>query len=147
MYNNPSEGKTRYRNVWKTRLGATCYLAAIFMFVAPLNPTHSPELNSAAVAEITPAEINPREYAKAVALRDYDWGDKQFSCLNKLWGKESAWNPAADNPKSSAFGIAQMLRETATDAETQILKGLRYIQHRYETPCAAWEFWQRNNWY
>jgi hypothetical protein len=54
-----------------------------------------------------------------------------------LWGKESAWNPKADNPNSTAFGIAQMLGEDSTNPYVQISNGLRYIEHRYSNPCAA----------
>jgi hypothetical protein len=34
-----------------------------------------------------------------------------------------------------------------TNPETQIRWGLWYIETRYGTPCGAWSFWQRNNWY
>src|SRR5690606_31121549 len=37
------------------------------------------------------------------------WGDDQFSCLDKLWTKESNWRVDADNPTSSAYGIPQAL--------------------------------------
>lgn len=89
---------------------------------------------------------NPKQYAKEQFTK-YNWEDSQFACLGKLWGKESAWNHLADNPESTAFGIAQMLGEDSTEPHIQINNGLRYIQHRYQNPCAAWQFWQRNNWY
>ena len=89
---------------------------------------------------------NPKQYAKE-QFTEYNWEDSQFACLGKLWGKESAWNHLADNPESTAFGIAQMLGEDSTKPHIQINNGLRYIQHRYQNPCAAWQFWQRNNWY
>jgi hypothetical protein len=89
---------------------------------------------------------NPREYAQ-IAMKKYKWNKKQYTCLAKLWGKESAWNHLADNPHSSAFGIAQMLKEKSKHPMNQINNGLRYIEHRYGTPCAAWQHWQRNNWY
>lgn len=88
----------------------------------------------------------PKVYAK-IKMADYRWGAKQHQCLKMLWGKESAWNHLADNPKSTAFGIAQMLGETSTDPMKQINNGLRYIKHRYGEPCKAWTHWQRNKWY
>jgi hypothetical protein len=88
----------------------------------------------------------PKKYAQQ-ALKKYKWNSKQYACLTKLWGKESAWNHLADNPTSTAFGIAQMLREKSRNPMTQINNGLRYIEHRYGTPCAAWQHWQRRNWY
>ena len=36
----------------------------------------------------------------------------QFSCLENLWGKESGWNPNAQNPSSTAYGIPQFLDST-----------------------------------
>jgi hypothetical protein len=39
------------------------------------------------------------------------------------------------------------LGEKSTDPTKQIRNGLRYIEHRYENPCNAWEFWKRNYWY
>jgi hypothetical protein len=89
---------------------------------------------------------DPKAYAKS-QFAQFNWLDDQFPCLGKLWGKESAWNHLADNPHSTAFGIAQMLREDSPHPHTQINNGLRYIKHRYDNPCAAWQFWQRHNWY
>lgn len=88
----------------------------------------------------------PKTYAK-IKMADYGWGKTQVKCLNALWGKESAWNHLADNPASTAFGIAQMLGEVSTSPMKQINNGLRYIKHRYGQPCNAWKFWQRNKWY
>ena len=92
------------------------------------------------------ANKEPKQYAKH-AIKAYKWDNRQFACLAKLWGKESAWNHLADNPVSTAFGIAQMLREKSRNPMVQIDNGLRYIKHRYERPCNAWRHWQRANWY
>ena len=72
---------------------------------------------------------------------------KQWSCLAKLWGKESAWNYLADNPHSTAFGIPQILGLTTTNPYKQIDLGIKYIKHRYDTPCKAWKFHQRKGYY
>ena len=53
----------------------------------------------------------------------------------------------ADNPNSTAYGIAQMLNEDSSDPAEQISNGLRYIKHRYDTPCEAWKFWRSHYWY
>ena len=55
--------------------------------------------------------------------------DKQYRCLVTLWRKESNWNPLANNPKSSAFGIPQLLKMTETNPFKQIDLGLKYIHH------------------
>lgn len=92
------------------------------------------------------AMANPKLYARK-QLTLVGFGKAQYACLASLWGKESGWNYKADNPKSTAFGIAQILGETSKYPHEQINKGIRYIVHRYETPCNAWKFWQRHYYY
>ena len=55
--------------------------------------------------------------------------DKAYRCLVTLWRLESNWNPKAKNPKSSAFGIPQLLKMTETNPYKQIDLGLKYINH------------------
>ena len=93
--------------------------------------------------ELHEAFIDPKAYAYRVVL-DSGWNVTEFRCLEKLWQKESNWRYKADNPNSTAFGIAQILGETATHPAEQIENGIRYIIHRYDTPCNAWEFWKRH---
>lgn len=78
-----------------------------------------------------------------------EWKDNQVSCLNRLWGKESAWNPSAFNTTKvmgkHAGGIPQLLGlDPDTPAPQQIDRGLDYIYYRYTTPCEAWSHWKRN---
>jgi hypothetical protein len=76
------------------------------------------------------------------------WNKSEWSALKKLWGKESAWNHLADNPTSSAYGIAQVLNtKPGTPAPLQIEKGLSYIVHRYDKPSIAWSHWRKHRWY
>ena len=63
---------------------------------------------------------------------------KEYRCLELLWHKESRWNPRADNPKSTAYGIPQLLKYKEKDPYKQIDRGLKYIDHRYGTVCKAW---------
>ena len=65
---------------------------------------------------------------------------KQYRCLEILWNKESRWDPRADNPKSSAFGIPQLLKMKELDPFKQIDLGLKYISNRHSTPCKALEY-------
>ena len=65
---------------------------------------------------------------------------KEYRCLELLWDKESRWNPRADNPKSTAYGIPQLLKLKANDPYIQIDLGLKYIKHRHSTPCKALAF-------
>ena len=84
------------------------------------------------------------------------FGIDQFPCLDKLWKKESGWNPKAHNSSSGAHGIPQALpgKKMASvgpnwesDAATQIKWGLGYIEGRYGTPCKAWAKSQSSGWY
>ncbi|PRY49783.1 transglycosylase-like protein with SLT domain [Geodermatophilus tzadiensis] len=80
---------------------------------------------------------------------------EQFGCLEKLWGKESGWNPNAQNPTSTAYGIPQFLDSTwastgiakTSDGYRQIDAGLIYIESRYGSPCDAWAHSQATGWY
>lgn len=82
-----------------------------------------------------------RKLAKLYAYSGWGWRGREWVCLNALWSSESRFDHRADNKESSAFGIAQRLGERDTRPAVQILKGLRYIQHRYQTPCRAWNHW------
>jgi hypothetical protein len=80
------------------------------------------------------------------------WKEHQWECLDKLWTKESNWRPEAYNKVKvmgkNAGGIPQILGLSPdTNPPSQIDRGLAYITHRYGTPCMAWKFWQKNNWY
>ncbi len=101
------------------------------------------------------ARRDPRGAAK-VLVADKGWSSEQFSCLDRLWTKESNWRVDADNPSSSAYGIPQALPgskmssfgdDWETNPVTQIKWGLNYIDDRYGTPCSAWAHSRSHNWY
>jgi hypothetical protein len=84
------------------------------------------------------------------------WSGRQWTCLNKLWNRESGWRTHADNPTSSAYGIPQALpgskmhtagRDWRSNPKTQIKWGLGYIHNRYGSPCGAWAHSQQTGWY
>ena len=73
---------------------------------------------------------------------------KEFVCINKLWTKENRlWDPYAKNPKSSAFGIPQLLKLKETNPYVQMDFGYKYIVHRHKSPCKALAFHDRKGWY
>jgi len=81
---------------------------------------------------------------------------KQWGCLRLLWTAESNWRPNAYNHtavrigrlKVHAGGIPQILgMNPSIRVEDQIQQGFKYITNRYKTPCQAWSFHLRNNWY
>ena len=83
-----------------------------------------------------------KQYA-FIELNDLD----QYYCLEELWFKESRWNPKADNPKSTAYGIPQLLKLKEQNPFRQIDIGLRYIEHRHQTPCRALSFHNKRGFY
>ena len=87
--------------------------------------------------------VTYKEYA--LHLLHYDY--KQYRCLSKLYGKESAWNPKARN--GSHVGIPQGKSQylATLDGYGQVRWGLSYIEHRYSTPCNALDHWKANNWH
>lgn len=98
---------------------------------------------------------DPRTIGQQMAA-ERGWTGSQWQCLEQLWTKESNWNPSADNPTSSAYGIPQSLpgskmaskgADWATNPATQIAWGLDYIAGSYGTPCGAWSHSQSVNWY
>ncbi len=106
-------------------------------------------------AERKKLEGTPKEVAMNL-LPDHGWSESQFSCLEKLWNKESRWRVDADNPSSSAYGIPQALpgnrmaaygSDWRTNPVVQIKWGLDYIENTYGSPCSAWGHSQAKGWY
>jgi len=83
-----------------------------------------------------------RQYA-FIQLNDLN----EFYCIDELWHKESRWSPTAKSKTSSAFGIPQMLKMKEPNGFKQIDIGLKYVKHRYETPCNALAHHRLKGWY
>ena len=84
----------------------------------------------------------PKEFAR-YSLNDL----KEYVCLSKLYGKESAWRSDAVN--GSHYGIPQgnsTYLITATAYE-QITWGIEYNLNRYGSMCGAWAHWIRYGWH
>ena len=84
---------------------------------------------------------------KQYTFHKLDYSFDQFYCVDELWHKESRWNFKAKNPRSSAFGIPQILGLKETDPTKQIDRGLSYIKHRYDDPCKALAHHKIKGWY
>ena len=127
------KAKTRAR---KAQL-ARCWLVGIAMFVLQtfgLETAQSQELRINTLKQITFHKMN--------------YSFKEFYCLDELLHKESRWNYKAKNPKSSAFGLFQMIGNKEQDPIKQIDKGLRYIEHRYSgSACKALAHHKLKGWY
>ncbi len=105
------------------------------------------------------ADIPSAGTSKAVAyslVTGMGWGIDQYSCLVKLWERESNWRVNATNKRSGAYGIAQALpgakmnsegEDWLTNPETQIRWGVKYITARYGSACGALAHSNKFNWY
>ena len=146
-------------------------VAVFTLLLLAANPLHIPPDQPAAALSVinnkkdeVREEIidwNPqtlRKYAKGL-LDEYGWDTpEQWTCLNRLWGKESAWNHESVYDPTDDYGVPQRhmsrnspeeIKDFMADPQGQIRWGLSYIAHRYDTPCGAWNFWhhQGNRWY
>ena len=111
----------------------------------------------AAQERLEAVQADPKPVAQEI-MREYGFGDDQWSCLAYLWTGESDWRWDATNPSSGAYGIPQSLpaskmasagADWKTNPETQIRWGLDYIKQSYGSPCGAMNFWNSQNphWY
>jgi hypothetical protein len=97
-------------------------------------------------ASIVPIK-SPKDYARSLLSKE------EFRCLNKLYSKESAWNPKAVgnlNGTHRVYGIPQGKSEYLRTADpiAQVNWGLRYIKHRYSgSACNAWSHFKRKGWH
>jgi len=113
------------------------------------------EAATAAPGQGTDAPVAPSGSYQEYAMSKLGGSGGEFTCLENLWGKESGWNPNAQNPSSTAYGIPQFLDSTwagtgiakTSDGYRQIDAGLIYIANRYGTPCGAWGHSQSTGWY
>ncbi|MCX4401052.1 transglycosylase SLT domain-containing protein [Streptomyces sp. NPDC059837] len=122
-------------------------------------------LTTAAVAAATtgmvlaaaPAQAATSQASSAQAVAHRMIPDAaQFRAFSKIVEHESGWNPSATNSASGAYGLVQALpgskmsaagSDWKTNPATQIKWGLDYMNSRYGSPAAAWNFWQAHNWY
>ncbi|MCX4739476.1 aggregation-promoting factor C-terminal-like domain-containing protein [Streptomyces antibioticus] len=80
----------------------------------------------------------------------------QYKAFSNIVSHESGWNVKATNSSSGAYGLVQALpaskmasagSDWKTNPATQIKWGLDYMNSRYGSPVAAWNFWQSHGWY
>ncbi|OOQ48039.1 transglycosylase SLT domain-containing protein [Streptomyces antibioticus] len=80
----------------------------------------------------------------------------QYKAFSNIVSHESGWNVKATNASSGAYGLVQALpaskmasagSDWKTNPATQIKWGLDYMNSRYGSPVAAWNFWQTHGWY
>lgn len=132
----------------KARFGLIL-VVALGVGIATVTPITNPHKEKPARTEATADEKRAnRATAKAYAEAGWGWRGREWVCLERLWTLESRFDHLAKNQQgSSAYGIAQLLGEKSNRADLQIIRGLRYISHRYGTPCKALRFHLRHNYY
>jgi cell wall-associated NlpC family hydrolase len=89
-----------------------------------------------------------RALGQKLAKQMYGWVGAEWNALDKLWGTyESGWRNTAQNPGSTAYGIAQFLDSTwkpygkkTSNPGLQIKYGLEYVHDRYRDPIRALQF-------
>ena len=133
-------------------IGSTIVITLTTIMGIPLKVYHK-TIDAQCIDEINTPQVWTKASAKAYALSYMQswyphWGRGEWKALVKLWGKESAWNYRADNPHSTAYGIAQVLgTKPGTPAPQQVARGLDYISNRYDRPSIAWSHWRNHGWY
>ena len=92
-------------------------------------------------------DANKKMSYKTYALRALNNDYYQFNCLLKLYTKESNWRPKAKN--GSHYGIPQGRSTYLANVNgyKQIDWGIKYIYHRHNTPCGAWQHFKKRNWH
>jgi hypothetical protein len=90
--------------------------------------------------------IDPKTYIRL------HYKPKEALCLIKLYGKESAFKTDAIGNLSGTkqvYGIPQLKNPIIKDlsANSQIDYGMKYVAHRYTTPCRAWAHWLKKGWH
>jgi hypothetical protein len=76
-------------------------------------------------------------------LKDWD----QFICLVELYEKESNWNPKARNYSHHGIPQGRSTYLAKVGYKKQIRWGLRYIEHRHQTPCLALQHFKAKGWH
>jgi hypothetical protein len=127
---------------------------------SPLAKVFAPDMSRVALmarqVEMARTPSGAKYVTRQLMMDQYQWGKYQFTCLNRLWTKESNWNYKAHNYSSGAHGIPQALpakkmalisSDWRTNPVTQISWGLRYIDERYTSPCKAWSKFKRSRYY
>ncbi len=109
---------------------------------ASLVDTRSDSSSAPIIKERTQATMGEKRENRQTAIKfskALGYTPRERACLVTLWTRESRFDHLAKNQRgSSAYGIAQLLRERSGDPELQILHGLRYIEHRYRgSACRA----------
>ena len=85
---------------------------------------------------------------KDYALISLDNDLTQYNCLDKLYTKESNWNPLAKNGSHNGIPQRRSTYLATLNGYEQIQWGLAYIANRYDADtCKALEHWKAKGWH
>lgn len=126
---------------------------------SPLEGVITARESNAVVASRSRAQFNDPKSELAIKSYQHYLKEtipaKELSCYFKLVDRESKWNPLAQNPKSTAFGIGQFLNTTwalvdskkTVDPYDQIDAMIKYVNLIYGDGCKALDFRLYKGWY
>lgn len=125
-----------------------------FVLMLPSKPKVEVEgyvspLRSLNMAGVTIEEHTPESYAQSMV------SEQEFEALFELIMLESNWKSDAQNPKSSAYGLGQLLDQTwdlvgiekSDNFKIQLIATHKYVMDRYGSWQKALEFRKRNGYY
>ena len=116
---------------------ARCWLFGIALFVL--------QIFGLDVAQSQTIKVNT---LKQITFHKMNYNFEQFYCLDQIVYLESRWNYKAKNPKSSAYGLFQILKSKEKDPIKQIDLGLKYLEARYDgCACTALAHHKAKGWY
>ena len=134
----------------KARFGLLTLIVGLLLVLIPERTAHHP-LEIPQMQARTKATMEEKRENKALTVsyaKALGYSNKNINCLLTLWTRESRFDHLADNKRSTAYGIAQLLRERSSQPSIQILHGIRYLNHRYEgNACRAIAFHNRHGYY
>jgi hypothetical protein len=90
-----------------------------------------------------------RSYARSMV------SDKEYKALEELIMLESSWNSNAQNKRSTAYGLGQLLDQTwdlveiekSADYRIQLIASHKYVMMRYGSWVKALEHHKKYGWY
>jgi hypothetical protein len=159
---SPVESLALAQTSWLDQLPAWTAAPATAAPSATATPNATPIPTATPTAKPKPkpkAKPKPVTYANTVAgARAYvkaRIGTRQYNCINAIFTAESKWNPLAGKV-TGAYGIPQAFPGSKmaaygsnwrTSPITQVKWGIWYVDDRYGSACAAWDFWEAHGWY
>ena len=90
-----------------------------------------------------------RGYARSMVSKE------EYEALHELIDRESKWDSDAQNPKSTAYGLAQFVDKTwdlveiekSADFRIQLIAAQKYVMMRYGSWVKALEHHKQYGWY